>query len=575
MLYERDDDMKKFHLTKTYAIINFDATMCDSEVNIISSKSFEAVLVQFVRQMRLEKSPIMDDLKDVRVQCILDAYKLLLLWDYETVKSKNPYLHKLLQQQDAFYHFTESFYDYWRRLERFGFIASQKLYAQNARTADLIHVAEQFNQSILYLYRTITQHILERDFLVFRQLPAGVNANIMMVSHKFTSNPSYANLQNVGFITNILSRPPFIVYTDSNTRKGLFQFMEENPIADLSINKMHYFVYPIKVGSLLTFVYVHRDFLHHGVALSNLFEPASFQEFSTRKPDLLYIYGIKENEYDGKYTYDEKEDLYIGFVSRETKNDYFGYMKKMLLTLHNIYMIDHQQLPIHGAMVQIILNNDHKKHIVIIGDSGAGKSETLEALRKIGGKYIKDMKVVFDDMGVFFKKGEQIYAHGTETGAFVRLDDLDTGYAYQKIDRAIFMNPNQINGRIILPVSYYDFIMLDHQVDMVFYANNYIETNQGLHFFDNAEDALETFRKGQRFAKGTTAEVGLVESYFANPFGPVQRKDDTEIILKDHFDLLFKQKVMVGEIYTQLAVVGKHMNGPELAAKKLLEYITK
>ncbi len=567
--------MKKFHLTKTYAIINFDATLCDSEVNIISSKSFEAVLVQFVRKLRLEKSPIMDDLKGVRVQCIHDAYKLLLMWDYQDVINKNPYLNKLLSQQDAFYHFTETFYDYWRKLERFGVIASQKLYAQNARIADLIHVSEKFNQSILYLYRTITQHIIERDFLVFRQLPAGVNANIMMVSHRFTSNPNYANLQNVGFITNILTRPPFIVYTDSNTRKGLFEFMDENPMSKLSINKMHYFVYPIKIGNLLAFVYVHRDFLHHGVALSNLFEPASFQEFSNRKPDILYVYGIKENEYDGKYTYDSKEDLYIGLVSRETKNDYFGYMKKMLLTLHNIYMIDHQNLPIHGAMVQIILNNDTKKHIVIIGDSGAGKSETLEALRKIGGKYIKDMKVVFDDMGVFFKKDEQIFAHGTETGAFVRLDDLDTGYAYQKIDRAIFMNPNQINGRIILPVSYYDFITLDHQVDMVFYANNYKETNEGLYFFDQVEDALKVFRSGKRFAKGTTAEVGLVESYFANPFGPVQRKADTEIILKEQFEMLFKQKVMVGEIYTQLAVVGKHMNGPQLAAKKLLEYITK
>ena len=139
----------------------------------------------------------------------------------------------------------------------------------------------------------------------------------------------------------------------------------------------------------------------------------------------------------------------------------------MLLTLHNIYMIDHDQLPIHGAMVQITLNNDKEKNIAIIGDSGAGKSETLEALRKIGDKYIKDMKVIFDDMGVFFKKGEHIYAHGTEIGAFVRLDDLDTGYAYQEIDRAIFMNPNKVNGRVILPVSYYDFIMQDHKVDIL------------------------------------------------------------------------------------------------------------
>ncbi|MBU1093688.1 MAG: phosphoenolpyruvate carboxykinase [Firmicutes bacterium] len=567
--------MKKFHLTKNYAIINFDATICDSEVNIISSKSFEAVLIQYIRQLRTDHDPIMDKLKGIRVQLFHDAFQLLLIWNYQDVMKKNPYLDSLLKERDAFYHFTESFYDYWRKLERFGIIASQKAYAQNARTADLIQVSDQFNQRILYLYRTITQHILGREFLVFRQLPAGINANIMMVAHKFTNNETYQNLQNVGFITNMLTRPPFIVYTDSNTRSGLFQPINENPLSKISFNKLHYFVYPIKVGSLLAFVYVHRDFLHHGVALSNLFEPAAYEEFKDKKPDLLFIYGIREDEYDGKYLYDKKEDMYVGFVSRAEKNDYFGYMKKMLLTLHNISMIDHQMLPIHGAMVQIILNDNQMKHIAIIGDSGAGKSETLEALRTIGSKYIKDMKVVFDDMGVFFMKDEHIYAHGTEIGAFVRLDDLDSGYAYQEIDRAIFMNPNQVNGRIILPVSYYDFIMRDHQVDMVLYANNYEENTKGLRFFDDLDDALHVFRSGKRFAKGTTSEVGLVESYFANPFGPVQRMKDTEIILKNQFEMLFNQKVVVGEIYTQLAVVGKHMNGPVLAAKKLLEYITK
>ncbi|MFH0766883.1 MAG: phosphoenolpyruvate carboxykinase, partial [Bacillota bacterium] len=502
--------MKKFHLTENYAIINFDATICDSEIKIISSKSFEYVLVQFVRKLRSEKSPIIDDFSGIRVSLIHDAYKLLLIWNYDDVKRKNTYLSELFKKRDAFYHFTESFYDYWRRIERFGIMASQKGYAQNARTADLIQASDQFNQRVLYLYRTITQHILGHDFLVFRQLPAGVNANIMMIPHKFTNNENYANLQNVGFITSLLTRPPFIVYTDSNMRSGIFESIKSNPIKNLSINKLHYFTYPIKVGSLLAFVYIHRDFLHHGVALSNLFEPASYNEFKDKKPDLLYIYGIRENEFDGKYFYDQDENMYVGFVSRDSKNDYFGYMKKMLLTLHNIYMIDHKRLPIHGAMVSIILKNNKEKNIVVIGDSGAGKSETLEALRLIGKNYIKDMKVVFDDMGVFFMKDEQVYAHGTETGAFVRLDDLDSGYAYHEIDRAIFMNPNQVNGRVILPISYYDFIIKDHPVDMVFYTNNYQETNQGIRFFDDLDAALDVFRSGKRFAKGTTSEIGLV-----------------------------------------------------------------
>ena len=56
---------------------------------------------------------------------------------------------------------------------------------------------------------------------------------------------------------------------------------------------------------------------------------------------------------------------------------------------------------------------------------------------------------------------------------------------------------------------------------MFLYANNYEENGDSLSFFDNVDDALKVFRAGNRMAKGTTTEYGLVGSYFANPFGPV------------------------------------------------------
>jgi len=382
--------------------------------------------------------------------------------------------------------------------------------------------------------------------MTFRQLPAGVNANIVLMTHKFSNHLTYQSLQHINFIQDILTRPPFIIYSKSNKREGLFREIKENPMHKLNINKLHFVAYPIKIGKLIAFVYIHRDFIHHGIALSNLFEPASFSEYEHKKPDLIYVYGVKENEFDCTYFKDLEENFVLGVVSRLDKNDYFGYMKKMLLTLHNIYQIDHQNLPIHGAM-----------------------------LRVIGKEYIKDMRVIFDDMGTFFIKNNEIYAIGTETGAFVRLDDLDAGYAYQEMDRAIFLNPDQINARVILPVSTYDFIIQDHKVDYLFYANNYLDTDIGLRYFDQVEDALETFKQGKRFAKGTTAEVGLVESYFANPFGPVQEKEKTDPLIDDMFKRLYKSKTKVGELYTRLAIKGKQMDGPIEAAKKLLQLLTK
>ena len=56
-------------------------------------------------------------------------------------------------------------------------------------------------------------------------------------------------------------------------------------------------------------------------------------------------------------------------------------MKKMCLTLHNVSNINHHKLPIHGAMIQMKLHDGSEKNIVVMGDSGAGKSETMNRSR--------------------------------------------------------------------------------------------------------------------------------------------------------------------------------------------------
>lgn len=565
--------MKKFHLTDSYVLINFDASKLDSTTGILASKNFKQVFKQFVKVLKAEKHIIAESFYGISVSDVIDAYKLLMIYDFEQISKINPKLVKLGKVRNELFEFTNLFYDYWRKLERFGIMQSSSLYSQSAKVPDLISYADIFNEKVLEIYRTITQAIQGYPYLVYRQLPAGVNASLLYALHSYPISQDYDNLQNVPLVTTLLSRPPFIVYTKSNTRTGLFQEIDHNPIKHLSIDKQHYYIFPVKVGKLLAFTYIHRDFIHHGVGLSNLFEFASIEECKNKKPDIIYVYGIREDEFDCTYFHDKHEDVYVGFVSRLDKNDYFGYLKKMLLTLHNLAMIDKGNLPIHGAMVAITLKNNKQKNVVIIGDSGAGKSETLEALRMIGHDYIKDMKIIFDDMGTFSEVDNKVIAIGTELGAFVRLDDLDAGYAYKEIDRAIFLNPDKVNARVILPVSSYDYISQNHQIDIVLYANNYKDDPHQINMFDDLEQAIQVFTKGERLAKGTTSEVGLVSSYFANPFGPMQRKKETEILLKKYFTKLDEQKVMLGEIYTKLALSGQETSGPQTASEKLLQYL--
>lgn len=567
--------MKKFHLTNSYTLINFDAFSCDTEVDIIESNAFAKVLDKFIKKLTKEQSHLLNNLTKEDTKLLLDMYKMLLVYEPKTISESAKNFRFVNKHKTELYEITEQFYDYWRKLERFGLLRARRDTNQNARKLDLIHKAEVFNEKVLSLYRTITQKLLGDHYKIYRQLPAGVNANFLYLNHSFSQDPQVENIQNIGFITGIVTRPPFIIYSESNKREGLFEEIDFNPLAKLGINKLHYFAFPIKVGEVLAFIYIHRDFLHLGIGLANLFEFASYNEFRNTQPNLVYIFGIKEKEYDGTYHYDKEQNIYFGFVDRSAKNDYFGYLKKMILTLHNVYQLDQNNVPIHGGMVQITLHNDEVRNIVIVGDSGAGKSETLEALRIIGQKKIKKMTVIFDDMGAMKLKHGAVIATGTEIGAFVRLDDLDSGYAYQEMERAIFLNPHRKNARLIIPLTMYKEVIKEYKVDLFLYANNYEKNEKGIKIFENAADALIIFKAGKRYAKGTTSEVGLVASYFANPFGPVQREKQTDNLLSKYFDVLYKNNVIVGELFTKLAQPGFETKGPREAAEQLLQYIIK
>ena len=88
-----------------------------------------------------------------------------------------------------------------------------------------------------------------------------------------------------------------------------------------------------------------------------------------------------------------------------------------------------------------------------------------------------------------------------------------------------------------------------------------------------ADEAKQIFIRGARRAKGTTQEMGMTESFFANPFGPVQREEQTRVIIDKVFDSLFKTGVPVGNLHTRLAVPGMEHDGPALAAKRLFELL--
>ena len=445
---------------------------------------------------------------------------------------------------------VEELYSYYRSLLRVSVISynDNKIVGNEFRTIDT-----QFNDLVRKLYRILEEKLQGFENRTYRQVNAATNATILVQQHDWKIPAGYEELRDIDFINTVMLRPPMMMHTKSNKREGVFSAVEENPIDRFHGERGKWFCYPAKIGESLAFIYFNVDYLVNGIALSNLFELASPEEVEGQKPDLVVLFGLEKTEgMVSHYYHDEKNDIWVGEVPYTDKTTYFGYMKKMCLTVHNLHQIYNGRLPIHGSMLKIKFTNGKEKNVVFFGDSGAGKSESIEALQELADDKIVSMETIFDDMGSFTLTDDgHIYAQGTETGAFVRLDDLSSAVAFNNMDRGVYLNPERKNARVIIPADTYQNVVKHHHIDMWLYANNYSD-QVGIHRFDTKEEAEKVFIAGQRKALGTTDEVGMSKTFFANPFGPVQEQEKTKPIIDKVFTELFNKGVYVGEIFTHL-----------------------
>lgn len=575
---------KEFSITGNKAILNLSEQFFNDVNELLNSESFLDLTKCFINYHKKDSTRVyayieqffINSSVDSLARELTDILKLLTVMNIDEVSSKINKYHNLNKEKDGLLKIVEEFYNYWRNLERYSII-KQNENSRGVGVVNFVEINEKLKNMILQAYRRIEMSILGEWPKVYRQVPAAADASIMIRQFDKNYPEIYKDLNKIPFITQVMIETPYITYTKSNKRDGFFEEVYENPILNTNINYPHFFCYPAKVGDNLIFIYFHRDLLTHGVSASNLFELADVKEIEEKTPDAIYIYGPKdEGERKNSFYYDKENKLYVGYIAYSDKIDYFGYLKKMVLTLNNVINIKKEYLPIHGAGLSVVLQNNKTVNIVILGDSGAGKSESIEAFRSLAKDYIKEMTIVFDDMGSFRIKNNKVYAYGTEIGAFVRLDDLDAGYAFKQIDRSIFMNPDKVNSRLIMPVASFDEINLGYEVDFFLYADNYSAVLDGcdsIEIFNTKEEALRVFKRGARLAKGTTTETGLVQTYFANPFGPVQKREECDKLLDKYFDNLFENKVKVGTIKTQLGLNNMQFEGPRSAAIELFELI--
>lgn len=563
--------------------------LCDTAAEVIHSELFREIISRGIQKLKDKNTPglktlNLDNSKE-KLDQFIEILELLSRNPLDIVRQIRPESKDLLDHPDLLNSTLEYFYNYWREYERYIICDSREADLESRPYRTFHETVEQLAHLVRKIYRDISENIVSSHPKTYRQVNSG--AEFACISSPmnpfFSDDPAYKKLKDIPVIHQIMMNPPLILNTTMNKRRGQFVETKQNPLEIVDLDSSEWLCYPAKVGNLLIHIYFHQKFFELGFAACNLFELASTDELQ-RKPDAVYVYGVPGNALDDLadiptvFYEDREKDMLVGACPNDDEFGYFGYLKKMVLTLHNIIKIRNGILPFHGSLVEISLQNGKKASVLMIGDSGAGKSETLEAYKDLGEDLISDTTIIADDMGsIEIDEDGKIRGVGTEIGAFLRLDDLQPGYAFGQIDRSIILNAHQTNARIILPVAYYNTILNGSSIDYIFYANNYEEIDDEhpvIEKIGDPEVALDIFSKGQVMSKGTTTSTGLVSTYFANIFGPIQFKEQHQEIARQYFRNFYEKGVFVGQIRTQLGIKGMERKGPEVAARALIDMIS-
>ncbi len=567
------------------AVMHSEGAVCASTQELVESSAFARVLGLYVDHLEVHNPSTVDELGLADRDQLMDLLRLLANNPIERVAGPWCGPGDLIAQRDRLHEFVEGLYDFWRRWDRFLVVRADMPPAPGDKRPwrAFSEAVESLARLVRDLYRDIAENITGGRPRVYRQVAAGAEVGVYAVRHKWPAPARYRELlAGIPFVRQVLMYPPLLLDPPTNTRSGAFSEVAENPLDGLMLDREQWLCYPALVGRLVVFVYFHRRFAGLGLSLANLFEVASDDEIAAG-PDALYLYGVPGGALDRYgdlptvFHDDRAGRLLVAAVPLEDRFGYFGYLKKMMLTLHNVAAMDRGVMPFHGAYTRLVLDDGSSANVLLIGDTATGKSETLEALRVAGDERIRELRIIADDMGSLEAATDgRLLGFGTEIGAFVRLDDLRQGYAFGQLDRSIIMSPNRVNARVVMPVTSLEDVLRGYAVDYLLYANNYETVDAGrpvVERFADEEAALAVFRRGAAMSKGTTTATGLTETYFANPFGAVQRTEQHDALARRTFAAAFKAGVYVGQLRTQLALPGAESAGPAAAARALLDLI--
>lgn len=305
-------------------------------------------------------------------------------------------------------------------------------------------------------------------------------------------------------------------------RERLSQFMDK-------MNPKDYVCKMVQIGPVRTLLVMNRAYAHYMAEEMRLFPQfdLSPEDIDGLEMDSISFMGIPRkvmgDDYKVGYYMEEDQNgkqIPVSWVDAEKFTDYVGYLKKPLLTVANEKIKEQGGMPVHGSAFAIVFKNGLRKTLVIGGDSGAGKSETIiamieQAIKEEGeAKDVEGIDMLAGDMLSMYEGGDkQMYMMGTEEGDFMRMSDISGDWKARfrdKLKKASTTNkkhptnPRKTIGGLCDPEGF----LRPVRVNSFYYINNYtVPKGASFQEVKSPENLImDIYAKGYRREKGTSGD---------------------------------------------------------------------
>lgn len=355
---------------------------------------------------------------------------------------------------------------------------------------------------------------------------------------------------------------------DGETAPGREFFSERLEKFGEVMNPKDYVMKMIQVGGTKVLLVMNRAYSHYMVEELRLFPQTDLtpEDLENCKPDAVSFLGLPSKvmgeDYRIGYFLDrdsEGNSLPVSWVDAESITDYMGYLKKPILTVANEKVEEKEMLSVHGSAFSIIFKNGLRKTIVMAGDSGTGKSETIIAMIE---QIINNQGLAAQVEGIEFLSGDmlslfegddkQLYMLGTEQGDFMRMTDIPADWKKRVRDRintgsktnlSDKKNPRITIGNLCDPVEFQKPVRVNSFLNI----NNFeVPTDSAVRESESPRTLLlDEYVQGYRGEKGTSGDQPNIYASVSKTGHPDQAALINEF--GKELDILLGWDILTGE----------------------------